>query len=264
MHEAFGASRIALVQSLLPGRCQFPVATGEHLIRRIAAQTTVVVFKVIPVEIALVPLTRVADAVKPSGVIRLILGGFELTLAEGVVVAHTGPTVAAGDTIPLAHQVQVSTGNHGSAPILVDNELARANSVALQRLVHQLLRQRTVFLARNHPGQHKAAEQIHNHIQRQVMPSLDRRQFCDVPGPSLVRCLGDDARHCMVLCRALSTTLALRTIDSEQPIHGADRAQVLAALEQSLVNLLRWLINKLVAVEKARDMSPLSIRKNLT
>lgn len=111
-HEALRVSLIARIQYLLTGDSQLPVTAGEHLLRRIAAQAAVVVSEVVSVKILLISLASVADVVKASGVIRLVLGSFELTLAEGVVVAHAGATVAAADPV-LAHQIQIGTGDHG-------------------------------------------------------------------------------------------------------------------------------------------------------
>ena len=52
-----------------------------------------VVLKVVPVEVLLAPSARVGDVGERTWIVGLVLLGFELRLAERIVVAHSGARV---------------------------------------------------------------------------------------------------------------------------------------------------------------------------
>jgi hypothetical protein len=93
------------VQRLQPCNSQFLISTGKHLFRREPGQTAVMVLEVVPVDIALEPLTGMTDTFKAARIVRLILGRFELTFAEGVVVTHPWTAMAAGHELVLSRDV---------------------------------------------------------------------------------------------------------------------------------------------------------------
>ena len=101
---------------LLPGHLSVP--TGEDLLRRKTRQATMMVLKVIPIEVPLTPLSRMRDAVESARVIRLIFLCFKLTFAEWIIIAHSRATVTAGD-IQFPHQVQIP---HGQSSVTRDRD----------------------------------------------------------------------------------------------------------------------------------------------
>lgn len=112
--------------------------------------------------------------------------GLELRLAEGVIVAHPRAAVAAGDA-ELAHEVEIGPCGHGSASVLVDGDVAWRDGIALQGRGHALLGKGAVFLARDHPGDHEAAEEVQHHVEQEVDAAAYGDKLGDIPGPHLVR-----------------------------------------------------------------------------
>lgn len=69
------------------------------------------VLEVVPGEVVGAPARGMGAALEASGVVGLILLGFEGALAEGVVVAHARAAVAGGDA-QLAQKIEVGVGDH--------------------------------------------------------------------------------------------------------------------------------------------------------
>ena len=69
----------------------------------------------------------------------------------------------------------------------MQGQLTGLDPVAAAGLHDQLLRQGAVFLARDHPGQREAAEQVENDVQRQIDTASLKGQFRYVPCPDFVR-----------------------------------------------------------------------------
>lgn len=126
--------------------------------------------------------------------------------------------------------------------------------IAGDGFVHQLLRQGTVFLAREHPGQCEAAEQVDHDIQAEIDAPLLEWKFGDVPGPDLIRLQGDQSGHGMMLCRPLFAPVSTLPLTSQQAIHSADRTEVVIPFEKDAIHL-RWrLITKLFTVQKIEHL----------
>lgn len=127
----------------------------------------------------------------------------------------------------------------------MDGELAGGDAVTVGRLAHQLTGQRAVLLGRDHPGEHQPAEQIEHHIEREITSPALGGKLGDIPCPDLVGRGGAQPRNGVML----GGTLGARAALAQQPIHGAHRAQILAALEQALIDLARRLIAPALAVQ---------------
>ena len=104
----------------------------------------------------------------------------------------------------------------------MNRELTGGDGVTADRFAHQLLRKGAIFLTREHPRQHKAAKQIHDHVQRQILARAKRRQFGDVPRPNLIWLAGPQTGNCMVLRGALISPLTALPFGAQQAI---DRPQ---------------------------------------
>lgn len=143
----------------------------------------------------------------------------------------------------------------------MQRELPGLDPVAAASLGDQLLGQRTVFLARDHPGQRKAAEQVENDVQREIDAASLDRQFRDVPGPDAVGRRRFQARHCMVLGRALVAALTGTTFNTQIAMHAAGRTEIAPLLQQLGKDLEWWLIAELLAVEYIQDFLALSRRE---
>jgi hypothetical protein len=104
-HKTFRVCLIPAGQRLLTCNRQFLISTGKHLFRREPGQTAVMVLEVVPVDIALEPLTGMTDTFKAARIVRLILGRFELTFAEWIIVTDPGAAMAAGHELVLSRDV---------------------------------------------------------------------------------------------------------------------------------------------------------------
>ncbi len=119
---------------------------------------------VVPVEVVAEPQASVFYAVKAARIVRLVLGRFELTFTERVVVADSGAAVAADDT-QIRHQIQEALCDHGRATILMQGDGGIIQLIARQRLLYELLGQLAVLFVGDHPGHYISAVQVHDHIQ---------------------------------------------------------------------------------------------------
>lgn len=72
-------------------------ASGENLLRGVAADTAVVMLEVVPVEVRLVPLTGVGRVFELARIVRRVLQRLELALVEGIFVAGARAAVVADD-----------------------------------------------------------------------------------------------------------------------------------------------------------------------
>jgi len=75
----------------------------------------------------------IVGAFEAPRIARAVLEGFELGLAEGVVVAHPRTRVATPDAV-VVEELTVDRCNHGRAAVLVDDKLAWFDRVAFKRV----------------------------------------------------------------------------------------------------------------------------------
>jgi len=96
----------------------------------------------------------------------------------------------------------------------MQRQLPDGDLVAAAGLADQLLGQGAVFLARDHPGQGKPAEQVQHNIQRQVDAASDQWQLRDVPCPDLIGLSSLQARYRVVLSGPLVASLAATALST--------------------------------------------------
>ncbi len=251
---------VLTIQGGLPGAGDAAIAPGEDLFGREVGQATMMVDVVVPLKIVLAPLPGVADVLETSRVIGLVLQGFELALADRVVVADAGPAVATGHA-QFGHQVEVGACNHGGTAVLVQGQLAVGDGIAGDGLLHDVLGQRAVLLARDHPGQGVAAVEVQDDVQGQIRTTPGGRQLGDVPGPNLVGGSGHQARDGMVLGGALCAPFPGGLIGTQQAMQRAQRGRCLAVLQQIGMDFRRGLITVGRAVEEVTQSLALGRRE---
>ena len=69
------------------------VIAGKHLLWREASETTMVMLGVVPVKVIHTPCSGLLEVLELTWIIRLVFCCFELALAEGVVITHSGTTM---------------------------------------------------------------------------------------------------------------------------------------------------------------------------
>ena len=167
------------------------------------------------------PLSGVVIVSEATGVARPVLGGLELAFAERIVVAHARSREASFYA-QVREQIAEAVRDHRRATVLMDDQLIRLDRPARQDLAEQVTSQAGVLLARDHPADGIAAEQVQDDVQAQVEAADDHRQLRDVPSVDLVGAGRFQLRLDVVLCRALGAAFARFFSPAEQAIHGRD------------------------------------------
>jgi len=103
-------------------------------------------------------------------------------------------------------------------------------------VVEQGLEQRGAFSIGDAPGDDPAAENIDDDIEIEVAPFRGPHQLGYVPGPNLIWAFGEKFRLLIDGAPQLSTPFADFVMLGENAIHGADRAQIDALVEQAGVD----------------------------
>ena len=114
----------------------------------------------------------------------------------------------------------------------MNGELARGNLVLADGLLDDFLGQFGAFTVRDHPAGNAAAEDVEDDVEVEVTP-LDRAaQFGDVPAPKLVGRRGQQLGFLLGRMNELVAALAGFPLLLEDAVHGANRAEVLAFVQQ--------------------------------
>ena len=127
-------------------------------------------------------------------------------------------------------------GFHRTAAIGMQGELAGRDIMLGDGVVEQGFEQRGAFRVGDLPGDDPAAENIDDDIEIEVAPFRRPHQFRDVPGPNLIWAFGEKFGLLIDGAAQLPAPFADFVMLGENAIHGADRAQIDALVEQAGVD----------------------------
>lgn len=150
------------------------------------------------------------------------------------------------DVALLQHSGQQVTC-HDAAAVGVQSQLAFANGLPVERLLHELTGKGRRLVGRHHPADEVAAVDILDGVEVHVS-AADKRQLANVPAPQLIGAVGAQ------LGPRIATTLRLRaalfnfSVLRKNPVHRSLAAQVALLVEQCGDDMGRR------AVPKARRM----------
>ncbi len=189
------------------------------------------------------PRVGVRVAVEAVGIRGSVLGGFEERFRIRIVVADARARQRAHDPEGLIQIVQIF-GDLNAAAIRVRGELITDDALARARRANEALRERRRFVARQHPRDDIATEEIEYDIQF-VALAFDRTfEVGHIPRPHLIRLRGDQTRHGVRWVRALSAPRADFVRAGQPSVERPHTAHVRPFIEQRRVHLRGRTIDK--------------------
>jgi len=219
----------------------------------VQADAGVAVLVVVVVEERGAEAASVLDGAEPVGEGRAVLEGLELGFAVGVVVGHMRSAVRAGDA-----EIDEELGDwfrgHRGAPVRVQGELVTPDALGLESTVDELLGE-LAGLGRCHgPCDDVAGEDVDDHEQLVVHAAFGTPELGDIPRPHPVRCRGQELGSFLGGMGALAASFTVLPRDGQQPVHGRDRAQVDAVVEQPGPDLCGGGIAELLGSQHVQDV----------
>ena len=166
-----------------------------------------------------------------------------MAFRERVVVRSVGPAMRFCDA-EIGEQQGSGFGLHRAAAVGMQGELAGGDIMLDDGVVEQGFEQRGAFSIGDAPGDDPAAENIDDDIEIEIAPFRGPHQLRYVPGPNLIWAFGEKFRLLIDGAPQLSTPFADFVMLGENAIHGADRAQIDALVEQAGVDFGWSQINK--------------------
>ena len=136
------------------------------------------------------PGAGVGGVLETAGVAGVELEGFELALAEGVVVADAWPGIAGVDA-ELGEEVSEAVCGHRCAAVLVNDERVRLDAMAGQGVAEQVLGEPGILFALDHPADVDAAVEVEVTTRNSAIRrywragGLGRLASCSAPRPCL-------------------------------------------------------------------------------
>ena len=113
-----------------------------------------------------------------------------------------------------------------------DGKLAGRNLLLDDGFLDELLGQFGAFARSDHPAGDVAAEDIEDHVEIEVGPLHGTSKLGDIPAPELVGRGGQQLGFPVRRMDELIATFAGLSLLLEDAVHGADRTEVLAFVEQ--------------------------------
>jgi hypothetical protein len=130
------------------------------------------------------PVPSILLASEAIRVIRQVLQGLELGFGVGIIIGNVRAGVGFSHA-QVSHQQSNWFGGHRAAPVSMDGELVRLDSLPGAGFSDQFLRQAGRLPFRDQPTDHKATEDIQDDIQVVVGPFGWPQALGDVPTPQL-------------------------------------------------------------------------------
>ena len=134
-------------------------------------------------------------------------------------------------------------------------------AVRRDRVLDEFFREVTGFGGVHFPADRLAGEDIEHRVQAGVQATPGSFQFRDVPGPDLARAGGDQFGPDPGRVRGLGAALADLAGIVQDPVDGADAAQVAALIQQHRPRLGRGLVREPLAVQHRQHPVPLRLRE---
>ena len=102
----------------------------------------------------------------------------------------------------------------------MDDQTFGGDLAACEDFAEQMPGQTGILLPRDHPADHKAAEQVQDDVEVQVQAAGQGRQLGDIPGHDLFGYGSLQLRLDMVLRRALGAPFTRLPAEAQPPVHG--------------------------------------------
>jgi hypothetical protein len=201
------------------------------------------VFVVVPGKEALRKAACVFNAAKTTGEIGPVLECLELGLGIGVIIAGMWPAVGFSDP-QVGQQERHRLGFHGGATVGMDGELAGLDLLFLAGLLDQAFGKLGALTGSHHPPDHIAAEDVENHVEVVVGPFDGAKKLGGISGPDLIGARGQELRFLVRGMTQLIAPFLDLAMLIENPVHGADRAQVTTFIEKGGIDFMGCLIDK--------------------
>jgi len=190
----------------------------------------------------------VLDATEALGEVRSVLQRLELRLRERVVVRDVGPAVALGD-IQIDQQRGHGLGAHAGAAVGMQREHPALDIMAGHGLGDELLGQVGALALSDEPAHDVAAEDVQDHVEVEAHPLGRTFELGDVPRPNLIGLNSQQLGLGVGRVGELVAPLAATTVDGQQAVHRAHRAEIAALVEQRGVHRRRGGVDEALAVE---------------
>ena len=108
------------------------------------------------------------NGAEAPGEFRAVFQGLEVGLRVGIVVLHVGPGVGFRDA-QIGQQQSQRLGLHRGPPVGVQSQSTRVDSLLCAAFSDQRLGQGRVLPGGHHPAHHVAAEDVHDHVQVEIV-----------------------------------------------------------------------------------------------
>src|SRR3954447_4450411 len=191
---------------------------------------------VVPGEELLAETARILNRAEAVRVFGSVFHGFEVRFGKGVVVGDVRPAMGLDDT-KVGQQQSKGLRRHRRTTVGMELELTRKDTLLFTGMLDQLFGQTGGLAISDHPAGDVAAKHVQNDVEIIEAPFHRPPEFGDVPAPELVRSGGQQFRLAVRRMDELVAALAVFTGSVEQPIHGSDRAMILARVEQRSIDL---------------------------
>lgn len=146
MHVALGMLRVVRIQRLLPHAVDLIDFAQEQVGRREQGDALVRSMVVVVLHETPRPASGMLVILEAAGIVRRVLEGLELALAEGVVVAGARSRMAALDT-QAAQQFGKGVCGHRRAAILMHDQRFFGDGVRTEYALEQMLGKPRILLA---------------------------------------------------------------------------------------------------------------------
>jgi hypothetical protein len=214
-----------------------------HLVRGHQADPGMMMVLVVPMEEAAAETSGILDAAKSLGEGRLILQSLEVTFGERVVLGGVRSIVRSGYA-EVSEQQRGGLGLHRSTAIGMQSKLTARHVMPGDGVVEQRLEQRGALCIGDAPANHAATEDVEDDVEIEVTPFGWPHQLGDIPGPDLVRPVGQQSGLPLDRMAQLLAAFADFAVLAEDAVHSTDRAMVDTFIEQGGIDLGRRLVGE--------------------
>jgi|GEM_PF-2073527 len=185
---------------------------------------------------------------KRSGNSGRYLRVFELALRVWVVVRDAWLAIGFGHA-QIGHQQRHRLGGHRGATVGVDGQIAGHDALLSACIGDQALGQLGGFAGSHHPAHHVSAEDVQDDVEVEVDPLGRAQQLRDIPAPDLIGARSQQFRLLVLRMPKLVASLLQLAVLSQDAMHGADRAEINAFIDQGGKDLRRRLVPEAFRVQ---------------
>src|ERR1700704_1156007 len=142
----------------------------------------------------------------------------------------------------------------------MDRQRSRLDPLFRAGIGNEPFGQLRAFAISDHPAHYVAAENIEDHVEIEVCPSLRAEQFRDVPAPELGGTGGQQFGLRVSRMDHLVAPLTYLALAIENPVHRANRAMITALIQKRGINRGRRAVVKSLLMETRQHR--VSFRRN--